>query len=303
MAEAKKDRTYVSPLGDSVVKILDYTKRTPAIEPRDPNVIYAEEPPDPDAVVADWLFGKGTGDLKKDLAIGLAGGAAGPILEASGHDSGVLDWVPGGTAGKALVTAAIMRKAARNPELVAKLASQASRAASRMTLDEMKEIASRKPPYINKDAWLRKNGIDPKDFARKVAQESDWKANGWKSADHPNSVYDKALPRNATEEDRRMAFVADSLAKEVLKDFVIRGADSDIDYMRHKMTNYDRLWPKFNRELKENFDIGQLQNTDNIRLNPMPDGRGMYINDATGAGIYDAVFRRLVNDKLRNFRP
>lgn len=60
---------------------------------------------DPDSVAASIILGEGTGSLGKDLAIGLTGGLAGPITEAAGGQSGVLDWIPGGALAKGAVFA------------------------------------------------------------------------------------------------------------------------------------------------------------------------------------------------------
>ena len=73
---------------------------------------------DPDSVAASIILGEGTGSLGKDLAIGLTGGLAGPITEAAGGQSGVLDWIPGAGIVKAGVIAApraadILRRVAR----------------------------------------------------------------------------------------------------------------------------------------------------------------------------------------------
>lgn len=80
--------------------------RKPSIGPVDPNLVEADPEIDPDRLVADIAFGKGTGSLPKDLLLGLTGGLAGPATEALGGQSGVLDWIPGGGILKGGVLAA-----------------------------------------------------------------------------------------------------------------------------------------------------------------------------------------------------
>lgn len=71
-------------------------RRAPEIGRPDPMKLEAPPELDPDQVVADVMFGKGTGSLAKDILLGFTGGFAGPATEAMGGQSGVLDWVPGG---------------------------------------------------------------------------------------------------------------------------------------------------------------------------------------------------------------
>lgn len=249
-------------------------------------------PPDPDEVAADIFFGKGTGNLGADLAIGLTGPLAGPITEAAGGQSGVLDWLPGGSLAKAGVVA------------VPRIAGKVARAVKKLTLDEMEALVSRKPKYLKLDAWLRQNNVDPEELnAARAAAEGrniyDWVANGWRSADHRIPEYDILLPKNSTEADRRALFVADSLAKHVLKDLTV---DSDqrfqrIDDARHKSTNYNQLFPRFNEELLKNWEKGNLPSTPNVEIAPMQDGSGAFINGRL-ADLYDFLFRSRVNRKI-----
>jgi hypothetical protein len=249
-------------------------------------------PPDPDEVVADVVFGKGTGNLGADLALGLAGPLAGPITEAAGGQSGVLDWLPGGSLAKAGVVA------------VPRIAGKVARAVKKLTLDEMEALVSRKPKYLKLEAWLRQNNVDPEDLnAARAAAEGrniyDWVANGWRSSEHRIPEYDILLPKNSTEADRRAVFVADSLAKHVLKDLTV---DSDqhfqrIDDARHKATNYEQLFPRFNEELLKNWEKGNLPSTPNVEIAPMPDGSGAFINGRL-ADLYDFLFRSRVNRKI-----
>lgn len=249
-------------------------------------------PPDPDEVAADIFFGKGTGNLGADLAIGLTGPLAGPITEAAGGQSGVLDWLPGGSLAKAGVVA------------VPKIAGKVARAVRRMTLEDMEKVAAAKPKYLKMDAWLKNNDIDPAAYKEaKAAAEGrniyDWVANGWRSSEHQIPEYETLLPKNSTEADKRAVFVADSLARHVLKDLTV---DSDrhfsrIDDARHQGTNYNQLFPRFNREILDNYEKGNLPSTPNVEIVPMPDGSGAYINGRM-ANLYDFLFRNRVNRKI-----
>lgn len=249
-------------------------------------------PPDPDEVVADVVFGKGTGNLGADLAIGLTGPLAGPITEAAGGQSGVLDWLPGGSLAKAGVVA------------VPKIAGRVARAVRRMTLEDMEKVAAAKPKFFKMDAWLKQNNIDPVDYKEaKAAAEGrniyDWVANGWRSADHEIPEYEILLPKNSTEADKRAVFVADSLAKHVLKDLTVdKGRHfSRIDDARHQGTNYNQLFPEFHREIRSNWEKGNLPSTPNVEIVPVQGGDGAYINGRM-ANIYDFLFRNRVNRKI-----
>lgn len=89
---------------DRARRILDEYKRknTPDLTPRGE---ITPLPPDPDEVAADFFFGKGTGSTAADILLGLTGPVAGPVTEAAGGQSGVLDWLPGGGVLKGAVFA------------------------------------------------------------------------------------------------------------------------------------------------------------------------------------------------------
>lgn len=107
---AMNDRDVLGRDWDAMVRDMERSRR---VEPRRMPWISAKQPytkveeaPDPDEMVLDLILGKGTGDWKKDLAFGLMGPAGGAATELSGGQSGVLDWMPGGSVLKAGVTSA-----------------------------------------------------------------------------------------------------------------------------------------------------------------------------------------------------
>ena len=139
-------------------------KRIPKITLPDPESVREVEY-DPDSVAASILLGEGTGSLPADLAIGLTGGAAGPITEAVGGKSGVLDWIPGGSLAKAGILAGMgkARKAFSGKNI-------------HFTRDEMKAL--RKNLDALSDRWIYAKadaGEDPMDWFRMPrAEQADW---------------------------------------------------------------------------------------------------------------------------------
>lgn len=139
-------------------------KRIPEITLPDPESVREVEY-DPDSVAASILLGEGTGSLPADLAIGLTGGAAGPITEAVGGKSGVLDWIPGGSLAKAGILAGMgkARKAFSGKNI-------------HFTRDEMKTL--RKNLDALSDRWIYAKadaGEDPMDWFRMPrSEQADW---------------------------------------------------------------------------------------------------------------------------------
>lgn len=139
-------------------------KRLPEITLPDPESVREVEY-DPDSVAASILLGEGTGSLPADLAIGLTGGAAGPITEAVGGKSGVLDWIPGGSLAKAGILAGMgkARKAFSGKNI-------------HFTRDEMKAL--RKNLDALSDRWIYAKadaGEDPMDWFRMPrSEQADW---------------------------------------------------------------------------------------------------------------------------------
>ena len=118
----------------------------PLVEPRRFPVLERapEKPMDPDSLVASIILGEGTGDWKKDLALGLTGGAAGVLTEAAGGNSGVLDWIPGGGLLKGMAVLAvpklsnIVRSVTRSTGQ--DLAVDALRRAAQNTIDRLSRV-------------------------------------------------------------------------------------------------------------------------------------------------------------------
>lgn len=288
MAEPQ-DKTYVyrAPIEGSVIDIMN----------RKPPELRAA-PPDPDEVFLEWLTGEGTGSFVGDLALGLTGPAAGPVIEAMGRKSGVLDYIPGGGVGKAALLAL------------------AGKAAAKRGAEHVAEVMAKKPSWMKMEAWLKKNGIDPdaagKGEVKKAAEEAvvpgskdrEWIRNKWKSEEHSIPEYNTLLPENASETDKRALFVADSLAKHVLKglefypDAWHNGTMNDI---RHKATNYEKLYKDLGKEYNRNYITGNLFGTKNVDINAYPDGR-FFINDANGEDLYDMLFRERVNKEIEKLR-
>lgn len=74
--------------------------RKTSIGPRGPRILEDHDLRSPDQVAADIILGRGTGRAVEDLLTGLTP-LPGAITEARGGESGILDWVPGGSPLKA----------------------------------------------------------------------------------------------------------------------------------------------------------------------------------------------------------
>lgn len=140
-------------------------REVPLVEPRRTPVLERapEQPMDPDSLVASIILGEGTGDWKKDMAIGLTGGAAGVLTEAAGGQSGVLDWIPGGGLLKGMAVLAV-------PKL-----SNIVRAASKTTgqdlgVDALRGVAQN---AVNRLAKVSDHIVTPDEIRNVVFEEAD----------------------------------------------------------------------------------------------------------------------------------
>lgn len=294
-----QDKTYVEygPIQQSVIDIMNGR-----VQPKPLPELHAA-PPDPDEVFLEWLLGEGTGDWKTDMLLGLAGPASGPAIEMMGGKSGVVDYIPGGSVAKGAILGIAGKAMAKS--------------ATKKSVEEIAEIVAKKPSWMKMDAWLKKNGIDP-DAAgkgtvmREAVEEAvipgsknrEWIRNNWKSEEHIIPEYKTLLPANANETDRRALFVADSLAKHVLKNLEFypnNWHNGTVNDIRHKATNYEKLYHDLGKEYNKNYITGNLFGTRNVDINALPDGR-FFINDANGENLYDMLFRERVNKEIEKQR-
>ncbi len=174
-----------------------------------------------------------------------------------------------------------------------------------------------------------------------VGGEFKWRENGWKSADHPLSEgrsYDILLGKNATEDDRRAAFVVDSLMNAAVGDIKRNNAswwiktDGTIGFSkkgnhqlkpgersldnplnwndyRHNAFNYDEQRLRLSRDLAQNLATGNMPKSSKVVLVPAYNTKtGNRIPGASVAKIldidsYDAMFRPKVTTKIRETNP
>ena len=174
-----------------------------------------------------------------------------------------------------------------------------------------------------------------------VGGEFKWRENGWKSADHPLSEgrsYDILLGKNATEDDRRAAFVVDSLMNAAVGDIRRNNAswwiktdgtvgfskkgnhqlkpgerslDNPLNWndYRHNAFNYDEQRLRLSRDLAKNLATGNMPKSSKVVLVPA-------VNKATGNRIpgasvakildidsYEDMFRPKVTRKIRETNP
>lgn len=270
-------------------------KRVPEITLPDPESVREVEY-DPDSVAASILLGEGTGSLPADLAIGLTGGAAGPITEAVGGKSGVLDWIPGGSLAKGAALAVATEGLSKADRLKALLANAKSlrekagkknasiKTANAKAYAKKKEEAALAEQEAVKKEWQDYKETVAAQEAEKAAREAAEFVNTpggkWSTVLHQLGENDPAMASmaarhglparyedildNPTPEEKRALYVLDSLASVAAKGIGPKrtdmpGRNTTIKDFQHQYTTYNEAMKRFFTDMEENLKTGNLK--------------------------------------------
>lgn len=322
---------------DRARKLLEQYKEqhTPDMTPRGEIVPL---PPDPDEVVADFFFGKGTGSTPKDILLGFTGPLAGPLTEAAGGESGVLDWLPGGglvkagilggltgEARKAAMKELLERAAASRKKVGNKRASQ--NAASSRYYYKQKEKAAEEAMTAerehNKAILAELEAKKAEEKAASAAQKAsvsrmivNTPGGEWDAAKHhlgENGLYTGQTYRQIlgdaadTPENRRAVYVLDSLGSVAARNILPKGVDNPNlgwNARRHTKTTYDDARRGFMDDIVQNRKSGNLPDAPGVKYAPEY-LNGKYVDmpfvDAGNGpvSIYDLLFRPKANKKFK----
>lgn len=198
---------------------------------------------DPDSLAADWLLGTGTGSTAADLALGLTGPLAGPITEAAGGQSGVLDWVPGGSLAKGAAPFLVAKIIRRSPK-------EAAQAAAREAPAAIAKASGKKPYPVrwrSAEHYLGENDLET---SRRAQLHQGLP-----------SRYEDIL-HDPTEREKRALYVLDSLAGVAARGIHRKrqgnpGNITSKDF-QHQWTTYDDAMGKYLTDIEANLESGNL---------------------------------------------